>query len=241
MQEDRLVQSAGAPRRVVEVVQDRHGNRIEIFDPPFYRKEFEDAYRFIIDDYAVAQKEIGLFLPCAVRKPYSQSPSHQLFRRIIDGVLDPEEYHIVIFGTCGTVPAELECMYPYQNYHYMLGKTTDGRVRQDFHRIEVYRLKGYLEKTRDTYRHRLAYCIGPFRKAMVEASEETGIAVDLLPSDPMIERLYDIDCPFPEGSLSMQGYIDEFRAGLARLAGMVHTGGTTALEGCPERRGPARA
>lgn len=54
--------------RVVEVVQDRHGNRIEIFDPPFYRKEFEDAYRFIIDDYAVAPREIALFLPCAVRK-----------------------------------------------------------------------------------------------------------------------------------------------------------------------------
>ncbi len=48
---------------------------------------------------------------------------------------------------------------------------------------------------------------------MVEATEATGIAVDLLPSDPMIERLYDIDCPFPEGSLSMQGYIDEFRGG----------------------------
>ena len=216
---NQMVQSrnTGAPGRVVGVVQDRHGNLIEIFDPPFYRKEFEDAYRFIIDDYPVAPREIGLFLPCAVRKPYSQSPSHKLFRRIIDAVLDPGDYHIVIFGTCGTVPAA-EGMYPYANYHYMLGKTTDTRIRRDFHRIEVHRLKGYLEKTRDTYRRRLAYCIGPFRAAMVEASEETGIAVDLLPSDPMIERLYDIDCPFPEGSLSMQGYIDEFREGLARLA-----------------------
>ena len=43
------MQSPGT-RQVVEVVQDRHGNQIEIFDPPFYRKEFEDAYRFIIDE-----------------------------------------------------------------------------------------------------------------------------------------------------------------------------------------------
>jgi len=57
----------------------------------------------------------------------------------------------------------------------------------------------------------------------------------------MIERLYDIDCPFPEGSLSMQGYIDEFREGLERLAGEICAGGTTALEGCPEGRGPVRA
>ncbi|WP_286681384.1 DUF5591 domain-containing protein [Methanoculleus sp. DTU007] len=241
MQKDRMRPGATGSHRVVEVVQDRHGNLIEIYDPPFYRKEFEDAYRFIIDDYQVAPREIGLFLPCAVRKPYSQSPSHKLFRRIIDGVLAPEDYHIVIFGTCGTVPAELECMYPYQNYHYMLGKTTDERIRRDFHRIEVYRLKGYLEKTRETYRHRLAYCIGPFRKAMVEVMEETGIAVDLLPSDPMIERLYDIDCPFPEGSLSMQGYIDEFREGLERLAEKIHAGETAALEGSTERHRPVRA
>lgn len=241
MQKDRIVPGAGAPRRVVEVVQDRHGDRIEIFDPPFYRREFEDAYRFIIDSYPVAPRDIGLFLPCAVRKPYSRSPSHRLFRRIIDGVLAPEDYHIVVFGTCGTVPAELEGMYPYRNYHYMLGKTTDERVRRDFHRIEVYRLKGYLEKTRDTYRHRLAYCIGPFRKAMVEAAEATGIAVDLLPSDPMIERLYDIDCPFPEGSLSMQGYIDEFREGLERLAREIRESGMATVDRDSVRRGPVSA
>lgn len=205
------------PRQAIDIVKDRHGNRIEIFDPPFYQKEFEDAYRFIIDDYVVAPRKIGLFLPCAIRKPYSQSPSHKLFRQVIDSVLKPKDYHITIFGTCGTVPAELECMYPYPNYRYMLGKVSNGRIRRDFHHIEIYRLKGYLEKTRDTYQQRLAYCIGPFRAAMVEASEETGIGMDLLPSDPMIKKLYDIDCPFPEGSLSMQEYIDEFREGLLGL------------------------
>ncbi len=207
--------NADAPRRAV---RDPYGDTIDILDPPFYRKEFEDAYRFIINDYAVAPKAIGLFLPCAVRKPYSQSPSHRLFRQIIDAVLDPEDYHIAIFGTCGAVPAELECMYPYRSYRYVLGKAMDGRIRRDFHRIEVYRLKGYLEKTRYTYRRRLAYCIGPFRAAMAEASAATGIAVDLFPSDPVIKRLYDADRPFPEGSLSMPGYIDEFREGLLRLS-----------------------
>ncbi|MGB4578966.1 MAG: DUF5591 domain-containing protein [Methanoculleus sp.] len=207
-----------APRRAVH---DPYGDAIEILDPPFYRKEFEDAYRFIVDDYAVVPKAIGLFLPCAVRKPYSQSPSHKLFCRIIGTVLDPEDYHIAIFGTCGAVPAELECMYPYRSYRYMLGKTMDGRIQRDFHRIEVYRLKGYLEKTRYTYQRRLAYCIGPFRAAMAEASATTGITVDLLPSDPTIERLYDVGRPFPEGSLSMPEYIDEFREGLLRLSRLI--------------------
>jgi archaeosine synthase len=200
-----------------EFVVDREGNRYEIFDPPFYRQEFEDAYRYIIDEYDIPKREIGVFIPCAIRKPYSQSPSHKLFRSIIDGVLPEDSYHITIFGTCGTVPAELELMYPFAHYHYMLGKTTDEKIRADFHRIEVQRITGYLEKTRDNYRKRIAYCIGPFRKAMVEACDKTGTEMMILPSDPMIDKMYDIDCPFPEGSLSMQEYIDEFRKGLIEL------------------------
>jgi archaeosine synthase len=186
-----------------EYVIDREGNRYVIFDPPFYRQEFEDAYRYIIDEYEITKREIGIFIPCAIRKPYSSSPSHKLFRSI--------------FGTCGTVPAELELMYPFAHYHYMLGKTTDEKIRADFHEIEVRRLTGYLEKTRDNYKKRIAYCIGPFRKAMVEACGKTGIEMKILPSDPMIDKMYDIDCPFPEGSLSMDEYINEFREGLAGL------------------------
>ena len=39
----------------------------------------------------------------------------------------------------------------------------------------------------------------------------------LYPTVPTIERMYDDDCPFPEGSLSMQEYIDEFRGGLLKV------------------------
>ncbi len=200
-----------------EYVVDREGNRYEIFDPPFYRQEFEDAYRYIIDEYEIPKRDIGIFIPCAIRKPYSESPSHRLFRSIIDSVLPEESYHITIFGTCGTVPAELELMYPFAHYHYMLGRVTDEKIRADFHRIEVRRLTGYLDKTRDIYSKRIAYCIGPFRKAMVEACEITGTDMTILPSDPVIDRMYDIDCPFPEGSLSMKEYIEEFREGLIRI------------------------
>ncbi|WOF16096.1 tRNA-ribosyltransferase [Methanoplanus sp. FWC-SCC4] len=198
-------------------VTDKKGNKIEIYDPPFYRPEFEDAYRYIIDNYHIEEKEIGIFIPCALRKPYSQSPSHKLFHKIIKNALPPEKYHVVIFGTCGTVPSELELMYPYSNYHYMLGKCTNDKERIDFHRIEVYRLVGYLNKTKKTYQKRIAYCIGPFRKAMVEACKKTKTDMIFLPSNPMIEKMYDIDCPFPEGSLSMKEYIDEFKNGLEEL------------------------
>jgi len=191
-------------------------------DPPFYLPEFEQAYRWIIDEYIITPREIGIFIPCAVKKPYSTSPSHRLFRKVIGSVLRQDDYHLVIFGTCGTVPAELELMYPYASYHYMLGKCDDGRILNDFLEIESYRIAGYLKKTKDLYQTRIAYCIGIFREAMIRGSERSGIPLDLLlPSNPTIERLRDIDCPFPDGSLSMQEYIEEFREGLRSVKRLI--------------------
>jgi archaeosine synthase len=199
----------------------RNTPSIVLHEPPFYLQDFEEAYRYIIDEYSIEPCRVGIFIPCAVRKPYSSSPSHRLFRKIFGEVFSESEYHVTIFGTCGTVPGELELMYPYAQYHYMLGKCSDARVKNDFLKIETYRLKGYLEKTRNTYDYRVAYCIGIFREAMIRASDETGIPIILYPTVPTIERMYDDDCPFPEGSLSMQEYIDEFREGLFRVRDVV--------------------
>jgi len=83
-----------------------------IRDPPFFLPEFEEAFRYIVNSYDPPEREIAIFLPCALKKPYSESPSHRLFHRVIDSTLSSDLYHIVIFGTCGVVPGELESMYP---------------------------------------------------------------------------------------------------------------------------------
>ena len=181
-------------------------------DPPFYLPEFERSYRYIIDEYDVTPKEIAIFMPCAVRKPYSTSPSHQLIRMIISQVFCPEQYHIVIFGTCGIVPAELEEMYPFAHYKYMLGKCKDEKVKEDFLRIETGRVAGYLEKTRDIYTYRIGYCLGIFREALIRGSKESGVPIDMiLPTRDMINKIIEEeDCVFEEGSLSMDEYLGEF-------------------------------
>lgn len=181
-------------------------------DPPFYLPEFERSFRYIIDEYDIAPREIGIFMPCAMRKPYSTSPSHRLIRTIISQVLDPARYHIIVFGTCGIVPAELEEMYPFAHYQYMLGKVKDRKIVDDFLRIEAGRVAEYLEKTRDTYTYRIGYCIGLFRKALVLGSEQSGVRLDLLlPSRETISLVREEgDCSFPEGSLSMDEYLGEF-------------------------------
>jgi archaeosine synthase alpha-subunit len=195
------------------------GSRPILTGPPFYLPEFEQSYRYIIDEYDVIQKEVAIFMPCAVRKPYSASPSHQLIRMIIGQVFDESLYHVVIFGTCGIVPAELEEMYPYAHYKYMLGKCKDQKVLDDFLRIETDRVAGYLEKTRHTYRYRIAYCIGLFREALIRGSEKAGVPIDLiLPTRDMITKVVEEgDCVFEEGSLSMDEYLGEFTSELIRF------------------------
>ena len=188
-------------------------------DPPFYLPEFEASYRFIIDEYEVSPRDIAIFLPCSVRKPYSTSPSHQLIRMIISQVLDPSQYHIVIFGTCGIVPSELEEMYPFAHYKYMLGKCRDDTILQDFLRIEIERVAGYLDKTRHVYKYRIGYCLGLFREALMRGSNEAGVPIDLiLPTRDMINKIIEEeDCVFEEGSLSMEEYLGEFCDGLIRF------------------------
>jgi archaeosine synthase len=197
-------------------------------DPPFYLPAFEEAFRFVIDDYEIAEREIAIFIPCALKKPYSTSPSHRLFRKIISRELGEDQYQIMIFGTCGVLPAELECMFPYAHYQFMLGKCSEQRILEDFLEIETERLSLYLQKTKELYKTRIAYSIGIFREALERACLRSGICFDfLLPTRPVIERVYDIDCPFPEGSLSMQEYLSEFREALvavrnSRLACIKH-------------------
>jgi archaeosine synthase len=186
--------------------------------PSFYHPAFEDAYRFIITDYRVPAHEICIFLPCSMKKPFSTSPSHRIFDSVIASRLPAGAAHRVVFGTCGVVPRELERMFPFTHYRYMLGKCTDERIKRDFYRIETPRLVGYLRKTRETYRHRVAYCLGGFRKAMIRASEEAAIPVQILPTDTCIRGQQRRDLTFTDGSLHMEAYLLEFGEALAALA-----------------------
>jgi hypothetical protein len=94
----------------------------------------------------------------------------------------------------------------------MLGKCKDPKVLDDFLQIETDRIAGYLDKTRHQYKYRIGYCIGLFRKALIQGSRQAGVPLDLiLPSRDMINKIIEEgDCIFEEGSLSMEEYLGEF-------------------------------
>ncbi|NVO67797.1 DUF5591 domain-containing protein [Methanofollis tationis] len=182
--------------------------------PPFFRPEFEEAFQFIVGAYAVRPSDLAVFLPCSVQKPYSTSPSHRKFDEVIATAVPAVRAHVVVFGTCGVVPRELERMYPYATYRYNLGRCPDPIVHRSFLRIETVRIARYLEKTETLYRRRVAYCLGDFRAAMTAAVEQTGIPVTVAPAEETIAACRDPSARFPDGSLNSRAYLLDFERAL---------------------------
>lgn len=172
------------------------------------------------DNYQAPVRDYCIFVPCAKSKPYHLSPSHQMYDRIVFSILDPAEAHIVVFGTCGVTPRELDQEYPFMNYEFMLGRCDVVSVKDEFVRNESKKLARYLEKTRHCYRHRVAYCIGDFRKAMEKALTYTDVPVTIVPRAETLEDNIQPDKTFKYGSLSRKPYLQDLSDALTDIRGI---------------------
>jgi len=81
-----------------------------------YHPDMIRANEWILNEYEAPSRELCIFVPCAKKKPYHESPSHKKFDRVIFGIAKPEDVHIVTFGTCGITPRELDTQYPFMHY-----------------------------------------------------------------------------------------------------------------------------
>jgi predicted RNA-binding protein len=102
----------------------------------------------------------------------------------------------------------------------MLGRCNVASVKDEFVRNESKKLARYLEKTRDCYKHRVAYCIGDFRKAMEKALTMTDVAVDIVPKQATLEASVQPNKPFKFGSLSRKPYLQDLSDSLTSLKGI---------------------
>ena len=176
------------------------------------------ANEWILNEYEPPQRDLCIFVPCSKKKPYHKSPSHRIFDRIIFGLVEPEKVHVVVFGTCGITPRELDTEYPFMDYQFMLGKCNVAKVKRDFIRMESQRLSQYLEKTRDNYRHRIAYCIGDFRRSMELAVRMSGIDVTIVPRDSTVNAQVQPEKKFIYGSLNQASYLQDLSDAIASFA-----------------------
>ncbi|MEM2924495.1 MAG: DUF5591 domain-containing protein [Methanocellales archaeon] len=175
------------------------------------------ANEWILTEYKPPKRELCIFVPCAKVKPYHASPSHKTYDKVIFSLLPREKVHIVAFGTCGVTPRELDTEYPFMHYNFMLGKCNVPEVKKQFIEIESQRLRRYLEKTRENYKYRIAYCIGDFRTAMLKAIELSGIEVIVVPRIETLERCKIANKTFAYGSLSRREYLQDLADAIADL------------------------
>ncbi len=178
------------------------------------------AVEWVLTEYEPPKREICIFVPCSKAKPYHESPSHKMFDSIIFRHLTHDQVHVVVFGTCGVTPRELDTEYPFMDYQFMLGRCDVPKVKREFHKLESQRLARYLELTKQHYRHRIAYCLGDFRLAMEKAVELSQVKVDIVPKPGTMEKLHNPDLKFSFGSLYHQEYQRDFDEAICRAAGL---------------------
>ncbi len=184
-----------------------------------YHPDMMRANEWVLTEYEPPVRDICIFVPCSKKKPYHESPSHKIFDRVIFGLLEPEQVHVVVFGTCGVTPREIDTEYPFMDYQFIMGKCNVAMVKRDFLKMESERLAAYLEKTRDNYKHRIAYCIGDFRKAMEKALEMTDVEVVIVPKEETILQNLQSQRKFIYGSLNQKKYLKDFYDAIASAAG----------------------
>jgi predicted RNA-binding protein len=184
----------------------------------FSHPDMVRANEYVLHDYVPPLRNVCVFVPCAKVKPYHLSPSHRNYDKVIFSVLAPEEVHIVAFGTCGVTPRELDTEYPFANYDFVLGNCNVLSVKKRFVELESSRLYQYLEKTRNTYKHRIAYCTGDFREAMKRACKKTDLDVTIVPHAETLERCRVPGRKFEYGSLSNIQYLTDLRAALLSIS-----------------------
>ncbi len=184
----------------------------------FAHPDMVRANEYVLREYTPPTRKVCVFVPCAKVKPYHTSPSHRNYDTVIFSVLDPEEVHVIAFGTCGVTPRELDAEYPFAHYNFVLGDCNVLSVKRRFINLESTRLCQYLEKTRRHYQHRLAYCTGDFRSAMERACSMTNVDVAILPRRETLERHRVTGRRFEYGSLSKTAYLDELREALQEVS-----------------------
>ncbi|NVO66355.1 archaeosine synthase subunit alpha [Methanofollis tationis] len=77
-----------------------------------YRPEIKRFADRVVERYAPPRSDVVVLLPCAARKPYSASQSHQKYIATVSG----RAHEVIITSPIGVVPRELEAVYPAGHY-----------------------------------------------------------------------------------------------------------------------------
>ena len=138
-----------------------------------YRREIDLFEERLVSRYVPPRSDICVLLPCAARKPYSLSRSHQMFTRVIDG----RAHEVIITSPLGIVPRELELVYPAGHYDVPVTGFWDAEEQ----RVLIQRVSAYLDRHR--YGRIICHLDGGAKEVVLAAAEALGIPLEITCND----------------------------------------------------------
>ncbi|MFH0861555.1 MAG: DUF5591 domain-containing protein [Candidatus Altiarchaeota archaeon] len=103
---------------------------------------FEVWQDYLVRWYAPPQGRILLFLPCANRKPYSLSRTHQGFIAALNEA-GRGGFHEVMLSNAGLIPREFEDRYPFESYDWDETLETP-QIKERYIEVTADRIRKYL-------------------------------------------------------------------------------------------------
>ncbi|ABN07377.1 PUA domain containing protein [Methanocorpusculum labreanum Z] len=131
---------------------------------------FEDR---VINRFVPGRTDVCVLLPCAARKPYSLSRSHQLFSRVVDS----RAHEVIVTSPLGVVPRELELIYPAGHYDVPV----TGYWDKEESAILVEYLTAYLTKHR--YDRVICHLEGGAKEVAKTAAQAAGVELEFTCND----------------------------------------------------------
>ncbi len=138
-----------------------------------YRREIAIFEERLVSRYVPPRSDICVLLPCASRKPYSLSRSHQMFMRVVDS----RAHEVIVTSPLGVVPRELELVYPAGHYDVPVTGYWDLEEQE----ILTGYLTAYLEKHK--YERVLCHLEGGAKAVALEAAKRAGVTLEITCND----------------------------------------------------------
>ena len=138
-----------------------------------FRREIALFEERLVSRYVPPRSDVCVLIPCAARKPYSLSRSHQMFMRVIDS----RAHEVIVTSPLGVVPRELELVYPAGHYDVPVTGYWDLEEQE----LLTGFLTAYLEKHR--YERVLCHLEGGAKAVALEAAERASVTLEITCND----------------------------------------------------------
>jgi hypothetical protein len=148
---------------------------------------FEVWQDYLLRWYNPPEGRILLFLPCANRKPYSLSMTHQGIIRVMNEI-GRNRFHEVMLSNAGIIPREFEEKYPFESYDWDESLETP-KIKERYIDVTAERIEKYLAA--HSGRYESVACFLKYDSESYKALEKACKELDIRFKNLLTKETYD--------------------------------------------------